>query len=130
MVQCFSICHWNLNSITAHNYVKLYLLTAYSLDHSFDNICLSETYLNSETSPNDTCLELQGHNLFRSDRTCNNKRGIVCIYYKLTLPLRIWNISNLDECINIEASIANKILHFIQLYRSPSQKQNKNLNQI
>ena len=29
--QCFSICHWNLNSITAHNYVKLSLLTAYNL---------------------------------------------------------------------------------------------------
>ena len=56
-LQCFSICHWNLNSITTHNYVKLSPLTAYNLVHSFDNICLSEKYLNSETSPNDTCLE-------------------------------------------------------------------------
>ena len=47
--QCFSICNWNLNSITAHNCVKLSLLTTYNLVHSFDIICLSEAYLNSET---------------------------------------------------------------------------------
>ena len=46
--QCFSICHWNLNNITANNYAKLSLLTAYNLVHSFDMICLSEIYLNSE----------------------------------------------------------------------------------
>ena len=50
--QCFSICHWNLNIITAHNYVKLSLLTAYIIVHSFAIICLSETYFNSETPPN------------------------------------------------------------------------------
>ena len=40
-----SICHWNLNSISAHNYVKLSLLRAYLAFHKFDIICLSETYL-------------------------------------------------------------------------------------
>ena len=65
--QCFSICHWNLNSITAHNFAKLSLLTVYNLVHSFDIICLSETYLNSKAPPNDTRQELPGYNLFRSD---------------------------------------------------------------
>ena len=51
--QCFSICHWNVNSITAYNFAKLSLLTAYNLVHRFDIICLSEAYLNSETPPND-----------------------------------------------------------------------------
>ena len=78
--QCFSICHWNLNSITAHNFAKLSLLTAYNLVHSFDIICLSETYLNSEIPPNDTRLELPGYNLFRSDHPFNNRRGGVCVY--------------------------------------------------
>ena len=50
--KCFSICHWNLNSITAHNYAKLSLLTAYNKVHSFDIIFLSETYLNPKTPPN------------------------------------------------------------------------------
>ena len=98
--QCFSICHWNLNSIAAHNFAKWSLLTAYNLVHSFGIICLSETYLNSETLPNGRRLELPGYNLCRSDHPSDNKRGGVCVYYKSTLLLRILNISNLDEFIN------------------------------
>ena len=120
--QCFSIYHWNLNSIATHNFAKLSLLTAWNLVHSFD-ICLSETYLNSETPPNDTHLELPGYNLFRYDHPSNNKRGGVCLLQ--IDPLRILNISNLDECINFEVSVANKICCFIHLYRSPSQKQDE-----
>ena len=123
--ECFSNCYWNLNSVTAHNYTKLSLVTAYNLVHSFDIICLSETYLNSETPPNNTHLESPGYNSFRSDHPSNNNRGSACIYYKSTVPLRILNISNLDEFINFEVSIANKICRFIQLYRSPSQKQDE-----
>ena len=111
--KCFSICHWNLNSITAHNFAKLSLLTAYNLVHSFDIICLSETYLNSETPLNDTGLKLPGYDLFRSDYPSKNKRRGVCVYDKSTLLLRILNISNLDECIKFEVSIANKICSFI-----------------
>ena len=43
--QSFFICHWNLNSITAHNYLKIYLLRAYISLHNFDLVCISETYL-------------------------------------------------------------------------------------
>ena len=46
-VQTFSICHWNLNSICAHNFAKLSLLRAYVSVHKFDIIFLSETYLDS-----------------------------------------------------------------------------------
>ena len=52
-IQCFSIYHWNLNSITAYIFVKLSFLTSYNLVHSFDIICLSEINLNSETLLND-----------------------------------------------------------------------------
>ena len=41
----FSICHWNLNSIAAHNYVKNYLLQAYIEVFKFDIICIFETYI-------------------------------------------------------------------------------------
>ena len=84
-----------------------------------------ETHLNAEILPNDTRLELPGYNLFRSDHPSKNKRGGVCVYYKSTLPLKILNISNLDECINFEVSIADNICGFIHLYRSPSQKQDE-----
>ena len=118
-----SICHWNLNSISAHNYVKLSLLRAYLAFHKFDIICLSETYLNSSNSPDDETLEIPGYNLVLSDHPLNSKRGGVCIYYKNYLPLRIISVNYLSECINFEIMVGNKICNFITLYRSPSQNQ-------
>ena len=50
--QSFPIYHWNLNSISAHNFIKIFLLTANVLVHNFDIICLSETYLNSTLTRN------------------------------------------------------------------------------
>ena len=47
------ISHWNLNSIYAHNYVKVFFLRAHLVFHKLDIICLSETYLNSSNSPDD-----------------------------------------------------------------------------
>ena len=41
--QSFSICHWNLNSISAHNFIKISLLKSYTATHKVDVICLSET---------------------------------------------------------------------------------------
>ena len=38
----FSICNWNLNSITAHNFEKVDLLEAYNTFKKIDIICLSE----------------------------------------------------------------------------------------
>ena len=46
----FSFCHWNLNSIAAHNFIKMSLLQAYNAINRFDitahqkPINLSETY--------------------------------------------------------------------------------------
>ena len=45
--ECLSICHWNLNRISAHNYIKLSVLRAYISINKIDIICLSETYLDS-----------------------------------------------------------------------------------
>ena len=122
--ECFSTCHWNLNSISAQSYTKVSLLTAYNLIHNFNIIYISETFLNSETAPNDPNLEIPGYNMYRADHPSNCKRG-VSIFYKATIPLRVLNISNLSQCINFEVSIANKICRFIHLYRSPSQTQDE-----
>ena len=56
--ECLSICHWNLNSISAHDYSKLFLLKAYISVHKFDIICLSETYLDSTVALDDDNLEV------------------------------------------------------------------------
>ena len=77
----FSICHWNLTSITTHNFIKVSLLTAYNSIQKFDIICLSETYLNSETLSNNENLDMPGYDLIRADHVSNTTRGRVCIYF-------------------------------------------------
>ena len=59
-INAFSICHWNLNSISAHNYAKIFLLKTYYMIHKFDIICISETCLESNTSVDDNNLEISG----------------------------------------------------------------------
>ena len=122
-VEILKICYWNLNSITAHNFLKVSLLRAYITVHSFDVISLSETYLDSSISHDDNNLEIPGYNLHRVDHHLNIKRGGVCIYYKISLPLKIKNIQYLQECINFEIKIKDELCNFITLYRSPNQCQ-------
>ena len=38
--QSLSIYHWNLNSISAHNDIKLSILRGYLPNHKFDVVCL------------------------------------------------------------------------------------------
>ena len=71
----FSFCYWNLNSITSHNFIKVSLLTAYNSIHKFDIICLSETYLNSETLSNVEKLNVPGYSLIRADHLKNTSVG-------------------------------------------------------
>ena len=123
--ETFSICHWNLNSLLAHNYNKLFLLRAYVAVHKFDVICLSETYLDSTVASDDENLEITGYNLVRSDHPANTKRGGVSLYYKNCLPLTVLDIQYLDECMNFELKIGDKLCTFVALYRSPSQSQEK-----
>ena len=56
--QCFSVCHWNLNSIASHSFSKILSLIAYNSIHKFDIICLSESYSNSEILSNDSNLQI------------------------------------------------------------------------
>ena len=107
--QIFSICYWNLNSISAHNYIKLSLLRAYLSTHRFDVICLSETYLDSDTSHEDANLEIVGYTLIRAE----TKRGGACLYYRDSLALRLLNIKYLEECIDFEIFFAGKVCNFI-----------------
>ena len=104
--QCFSICHWNLNSISANMFTKVSLQSAYSSVHKFDITCLSETYLYSETPSDDENLEIAGYNLVREDHPSSSKRGGVCVYYKSSFTLRIINVKYLQESISFEFLVA------------------------
>ena len=86
----FSCLHRNINSILAHN--KLTLLQAYNTIYQYDILCITETYLDSSISNDDTTLSLPGYNLAWSDHPGNVKRGGVCLYYKEKLSLRMINV--------------------------------------
>ena len=61
----FSICYWNLNSMTAHNFEKINLLEAYNTINKFDIICLSESYLDSFRASDKDDLNIKGYNLYK-----------------------------------------------------------------
>ena len=67
--QGFKICHWNLNSLPTDH------LGAYAISHNIDVICLSETFLNTSYSSNDTRLHLHDYSLIRADHPSDLKRG-------------------------------------------------------
>ena len=91
----------------------------------FDILSLSETYLDSTISSNDSNLIIPGYDLYRADNPSNVKHGGICIYYKSYLPLKVTNIQYLQECINFEMKIGEKLCNFVALYRSPSQSKDE-----
>ena len=119
--KCFSICHWNLNSITSHDILKVKLLKAYNVIHKFDIICISESHLNSDTSPNDDNLNIPGYNMSHADYPSGDRRGGVWIYYKESLPIKMLNINYLQKCNSFDLKIESKLCTIVSLNRSPSQ---------
>ena len=113
----FSICHWNLNSIAAHNFAKVNLLQAYNAIHDFDMICLR---ILSRFIFNDN-LFIKDYKLVTADHPGNVKRGSVCVYFKESLPASCLCSPYLKECLIFEVSINNKRGYVFSMYRSPSQ---------
>ena len=107
----FSLGHWNLNSLVAHNFTKLALLKAHLSVQRLDIFCIFKTYLSSSVTEDYDSLRIPGCYLIRSDHPSNNKRGGVTIYYKNFLPLKAFYLN----------SVGFKICNFVSLYRSPIQ---------
>ena len=114
------LCHWNFNSITAHNYLKISLLRAYISLHNFDVVYISETYLDSTTALHGENLAITVYNLLRAGHASNSKRDGVCVCYKSSLALRLINVHYLQECLIFEILIDGKSCNLISFYRSPS----------
>ena len=73
-------CHWNLNALAAHDFIKVPLIEAFISTHNFDILCLSETFLGSTIDINNENINIDGYFILRADHPSNNKRGDVCIY--------------------------------------------------
>ena len=48
-----NFCHWNINGIAAHDFVKVPLTEAFIKANNIDIICFSETFLDSTIPVND-----------------------------------------------------------------------------
>ena len=119
--QTFSIGHWNLNSLAAHNFTKVELFKAYLSVQRFDIFCISETYLSSSITQDVDNLQMPEYDLIIADHLSNSKRRGVAIYYKNFLPLKLIYVNYLSESILFQLQIDSKICNIISLYRSPSQ---------
>ena len=93
----------NLNSISVHNLIKIYLLHSITfVCFNFDILWLSETYLDSSTSRNDNNLTLPDYDLYRADHPSNARcvcvcvRACVCVCVYMYVCVRVWgSVSNI-----------------------------------
>ena len=104
----FSLCRWNLNSITAHNFSKISLHEAYNVQQKFDRICISETYLDSSFANNDPRIKLPGYNVVTADNPNNAKRGGVSVCFKESLAVRSVTSLCLRACLLLEVFIQHR----------------------
>ena len=106
-------CHWNLNGLAAHDFLKVSLIEAFITTHNFDIICLSETFLDCTVSQHDENIMLNGHSLLRADHPRNSKRERVCLYSNEHLPLiRRNDLNILQECLVTEINVDNEKCFF------------------
>ena len=80
-------CHWNLNGLTAHYFIRVPLVEAFITSNNFELVFLSKTFLGSTIPNDDANIQINGYSLLRTDHLNNIKRGRVCIYFKQSLPL-------------------------------------------
>ena len=119
----FSFCHWNVNSLLAHD--KISLLTAYNTIHQYDVICVSETFLNSSVLLHNCNLSIQGYSLgyslIRADHPDDVKMGSTCLYFTEELTLKVIYNSFIAQCIVCEITLQNQKGYVVVTYRSPSE---------
>ena len=70
--ETLQFCSWNLNSISAHEYIRASLLEAYNSQYKHDLIGIVETHL--DNTVNEGNLSLRGYNLTKSNHPGNLKK--------------------------------------------------------
>ena len=117
-----SFCSWNLNSIIAHDFLRISLLEAYNSVFSYDLIGIVETHIDSTVDEDK--LALDGYRFIKNNHPQDVKRGGVGLYVKESLPSKDrFDLVTLPECVVSEIQINRKKYFFVVIYRSPSQDQ-------
>ena len=74
---------WNLNSITAYDFLRVSLIEACNSVYNYDIIGIVETHLDSTVE--EDRLALNGYSFMKDNHPQNVKRGGVCLYIKDSL---------------------------------------------
>ena len=106
-IKNLSFCHWNVNSLIAHNLTKISHVEACNAIYMHDFIGICEIFFDFSVTEGDKNIQLNVYNMIRADHPSNTKWGGVCMFYKETLTLRVVNLLNFNECIVCEVSIQN-----------------------
>ncbi len=85
-----SFCCWNLNSITAYDFLRVSLLEAYNSLNNHDIMGIVETHL--DDTVDDKRLALKGYEFIMNNHPLNKKRGGVGLYIRNSLPKKIVQI--------------------------------------
>ena len=122
--ETLDFCCWNLNSISAYEFLRVSLIEAYNSVYDYDLIGIVETHLDSTIDEDK--LVINGYTFIKNNHPQNVKRGGVGLYVKDSLPLRERiDLAALPECIVCEIQLNRKKYFFVVVYRSPSQDQNE-----
>lgn len=106
--------HLNIRSLVSKAEQIEHLLT----DSNVDYLCLSETWLNSNTPSG--VYSIPGYRIFRRDRG-HGKGGGVMIYVKERFQCKQIDLPNDLECVGITISLSPEMsFNVIILYRPPS----------
>ena len=81
-----NILHWNLNSLLAHNGIRLRCIEALNAIQNYDIIAISESALHKSNSDDD--IELKGFVPFRRDLSDDTTHGGIVLYCKDSLAIR------------------------------------------
>ena len=122
--ETLDFCCWNLNSISAHDFLRVSLIEAYNSIYNYDLIGIVETHLDSNVE--EERLALNGYSFIKDNHPQNVKRGGVGLYIRDSLASkRRSDLVTLPECIVYEIQLNRKKYFFTVIYRSPSQDQSE-----
>jgi hypothetical protein len=115
-----SVIHFNARSLRKNfDKIEKYI---FELDHLFDVIAISETWLDTRFDPNE--FQLKGYEMYREDRTCKRGGG-VAIYIKDHLKCKVLSefcktVDEIFECFTVEICIEKaKNIIISCFYRAP-----------
>ena len=122
--ETLSFCCWNLNSITAYDFLRVSLNEANNSVYNNDLIGIVETYLDSTVD--EDRLALDGYSFFKANHPWSVKRGGIGQYVKNSLPCKDrLDLASLPECIVSKIHLNRKKYFYFVIYRSPSQDLNE-----